>query len=292
MQNKRRFLVTSILAFLFTTGLATTQAKRCLWKVSSESGILYLQGSVHVLKAENYPLDPAIEAAYSNSTALALEVDMAEMLSPKTQQLIMGKAMLEQPESLKTILKPLTYKNLETACADAGMPIAAIQQFKPWFATMTLAILKMQKSGLNPEHGVDKYFYEKAVVDQKPVIGFETVDFQINLFDSLANMNPNDFVDRSLLDLKLMDQSIEKLLSAWQNGDIVTLDTLMSESFFDYPDLYQKFIVARNKNWSDKITELLKNEGTTMVVVGAGHFGGEQGLLKLLEKKGYKLEQQ
>ncbi|VGO15260.1 hypothetical protein PDESU_03842 [Pontiella desulfatans] len=290
MQTKRSFMVSSFLALaLSLAGVA--QAKSCLWKATSKNGTLYVQGSSHVLKAENYPLAPAIEAAYSNSTALVLEVDMAEMMSPKTQQLIMGKAMLAPPANLQSVLKPVTYQSLESACTEIGLPIAAIQQFKPWFATMTLTLVKMQQMGLAAEHGLDKHFYEKAKADHKKIIGLESIDYQISLFDSLSDANPDDFVNRALEDLKMVEEEIEKLLAAWETGDMATLDELLNSGFKDYPDIYNRFITARNKIWIDRLAKLSMDDETYMVVVGAGHLPSPTGLLELLRKKGFSLEQ-
>ena len=291
MQNQRAVLKTAFfsLSLLFLTQL--TQAESCLWKATSSKGTLYIQGSSHVLKKENYPLAPAIEEAYSKSTALVLEVDMAEMISPQTQQLILGKATLAQPDTLQTVLKPETYESLSAACTDSGLPIAAIHQFKPWFATMTLTIVKMQKLGFDQQLGLDQYFYNKAVADSKKVIGLETIDFQISLFDSLANENPDDFVNRSLADLKLLDTQITELIKAWETGDTETLDRLMSKSFEGYPDLHAKFITARNKAWVKQLTKMIKDDETYMVVVGAGHLPGDEGVINLLKKKGFAIEQ-
>ena len=77
------------LAFLLFLGLGA-DAKSCLWKATSDAGTLYLQGSVHILKADAYPLAPAIEQAYAASDAVVFETDMAAMLRPETQQAIMA----------------------------------------------------------------------------------------------------------------------------------------------------------------------------------------------------------
>ncbi|MDF7824256.1 TraB/GumN family protein [Pontiellaceae bacterium B12227] len=291
MLKERVVLKTSIL-ILFAAFVSTAvQADSTLWKVTSGKHTLYVQGSSHVLKQENYPVAPAIEAAYTTATALVLEVDMAEMTSPKTQQLILGKAMLPQPETLQTVLQPETYKRLGKAAADSGLPVETLHPFKPWFATMTLTLVKMQKLGFDQNLGLDQYFYNKAVSDGKKVIGLETIDFQIALFDSLANENPDDFVNRSLADLELLDTEITELIKAWETGDMETLDRLMSKSFAEYPGLYAKFITARNKAWVKQLSKMIKDDNTYMVVVGAGHLPGQEGVINLLRKQGFSTEQ-
>jgi uncharacterized protein YbaP (TraB family) len=291
MMNKRIALKPLILAITIIIFAPITQGKSTLWKITSGENVLYVQGSSHVLKADNYPLAPAIETAYSNSTALVLEVDMAQMTSPQTQQLILKKGMLTPPDSLKSTLSPATYQTLENACTTAGLPMVVIQQFKPWFATMTLTLVEMQKLGLNTKYGLDTYFYEKAVQDKKPVQGLETIDFQIGLFDSLARQNPDDFINRALKDLALLGSEIEELLTAWETGDLKTLDALMKESFADYPDLYEKFVTDRNRNWAKQLSKMIKDDQVYMVVVGAGHLPGDEGVINLLNQKGFSVEQ-
>ena len=292
MITRRCFVIFFVVILTASLGTLRTDAANCLWKVSSENGgVLYIQGSVHVLKAENHPLAPAIEAAYAESSELVLEVDMAEMTSPETQQLLLGKGMLQQPDTLKSVLDPETYLKLEAAAAEAGLPMLAIQQFKPWLASITLVMVKMQKMGLHPQYGLDTHFFTKAKSDGKPVIGLETVDFQINLFDNLANQNPNDFINRSLSDLDLMEKEIGQILDAWKTGDIASLEKLLLKSFAEYPELYGKFITARNIAWAEKLTKMLQEKKTVMVVVGAGHLPGEKGLINLLEQKGFAIEQ-
>lgn len=291
MLNRRSELKTFILTLLVALVGTAAQAGSTLWKVTSGKQVLYIQGSSHILKQENYPLAPAIEAAYSNSTALVLEVDMAEMTSPKTQQLIMGKAILAQPDTLQTVLKPATYEKINQSCADIGLPAESLQPFKPWFATMTLTMVKMQKLGFDQKLGLDQYFYSKATTDGKKVIGLETIDFQIALFDSLANENPDDFVNRSLADLKMLDTEIAALIHAWETGNVETLDRLMSQSFAEYPGLYAKFITNRNKSWAKQLSKMIKDDDTYMVVVGAGHLPGKEGVINLLKAKGFSVEQ-
>lgn len=288
--KRMSFINPALIASVFLSVIGADAASS-LWKASSEKGTLYIQGSSHILKPEHYPLAPTIETAYSNSTALILEVDMKDMLSPKTQQLIMGKAMLEPPQSLQNILSPETYANLEKACKETGLPMEAIQQFKPWFATTTLTLVKMQKMGFDSNNGLDKYFYDKAMADSKEVIGLETLTMQIDLFDSLSNTDPDSFVNHSLNEIKLLEPQVNDLITAWETGDMATLEKLMKESFNEYPDLYRTFVTDRNKDWAVKLSKMIKKDETYMVVVGAGHLPGELGLLKLMENNGFTIEQ-
>ena len=291
MHTKRGFIKFCTLALIATTLTTGALAKSCLWKVTSKTGTFYLQGSVHTLKPGNYPLAPAIEQAYAASEVLVLEVDMKAMSSPETQQRILAKAMLPGTETLQQTLDADTYEKLGTACSEAGLPVAALAKLKPWFATMTLILVKLQSLGFDPQYGLDTYFHSKATADGKKVVGLETVDFQIDLFANLAEKNPADFVARALADLDIIEEEIVPLERAWVAGDIDTLGALMSKSFEGYPELYKTFVLDRNNRWMKTLEALPGKPETAMVVVGAGHLPGKGGLLDLLKQKGYALEQ-
>ena len=279
------------LAFSIILLAISAPAKSCLWEASSEKGTLYIQGSVHLLKASDYPLAPAIEAAYTKSDVLVLEADMAAMLTPETQKMIMGKALFKDEQTLETALSPEVYTLLSEKLTEVGLPIAVLQKFKPWFASMTLVLTKVQAMGFDTNLGLDHYFYNKAIADEKPVIGLETVKFQIDLFDSLAAENQDAYTKHALKELDQFETVLNELMTTWKEGNIDELGKLMLENFNEYPDLYDRFVVDRNKTWIKKIDERVTPKKTHMIVVGAAHLPGEEGLLKLLEQKGYTLEQ-
>lgn len=291
MKTRSAFIRCCTLTLIATTLATSTRAKSCLWKVTSTTGSLYLQGSIHVLKADSYPLDPAIEKAYSASDVLVLEVDMQEMTSPKTQKRIMAKALLPDDRNLQMELDAEVYQKLLATCNSVGVPPVQIKKLKPWFASTILTLTKMQQLGFNPVYGLDKYFHDKAVVDDKKVIGLESVDFQLDLFDSLSKKNPNDFIQHALADLETAEADIKTLHKVWETGNIAEVGTLISKGFSDYPELYKNLVTDRNKRWVKTLNHLLKKPTTHMVVVGAGHLPGKGGLLELLANKGYTVEQ-
>lgn len=266
-------------------------AKTCLWKASSGHGTLYLQGSVHLLKTNDYPLDPAIENAYDQSDVLILETDIKAMLSPETQQLIVSKALLPEYRTLKSELDPEVYGLLSKKLIDAGLPPIAMQQFKPWFATLTLMMARMTSMGFDPNLGLDQYFYRKATKDEKPVVGLETVEFQINLFDALAEGNQNAYTKHALKELEQLETMLDEITTAWKKGDLDKLDEVTKDSFKEYPGLYEKFVTSRNRTWTTKLDAMASEGKNCMVVVGIAHFAGESGLIELLKEKGYKIEQ-
>ena len=135
-------------------------------------------------------------------------------------------------------------------------------------------LTKMQAMGFDPNLGLDQYFYNKATTDKKTVIGLETVKFQIDLFDSLAEGNQDAYMKRALKELDLFETMLNELMQSWKQGDIDGLGKLMLESFDEYPGLYDRFVVDRNKTWIKKVDHMVSKNKTHMVVVGAAHLPG------------------
>lgn len=267
------------------------QAGSCLWKATSTNGTVYLQGSVHLLTDGDYPLDPAIEAAYAKSDTLVFETDLKAMLAPETQQLILARALLPDRRTLEGELDPDVYAILSGKLAEAGLPADAIQKFKPWFATMTLMMLRMQAMGFDPDLGLDQYFHRKAMADRKTEVGLEGIEFQINLFDALSEGNQNGYTMYALAELEQLETMLDDIMKAWKQGNIDQLGALTIESFKEYPGMYEKFVTDRNKIWVEKIDRLVSMNKNCMVVVGVAHLAGREGLFELLKAKGYVVEQ-
>ncbi len=285
----RKVYALPLLTGLFFAGPAL--AETCLWRATSTNGTLHVLGSIHVLKPENYPLPSAIEKVYSESDNLVFEVDMREMTSPQTQQLILSKALLQDDTTLESLLSQKVYQSLENELLNVELPIAAFSRFKPWFVGMTLTLTHIQRAGFKPELGIDQYIHQKALAQGKAIVGLETVQFQIDLIDSLAEGNQDDFMKRTLKDLRLIDEQVDDLREAWEKGNIEEIGALMHESFEEFPELYKRFVADRNTVWANQLDDMVRKDTSMLVVVGAAHFPGEEGLLKLLQKKGYKLEQ-
>jgi uncharacterized protein YbaP (TraB family) len=97
---------------------------------------------------------------------------------------------------------------------------------------------------------------------------------------------------QTLKELDMMEKEFDAIVQAWKIGDTKRLEDSLLESFKEYPEVYQKIVSERNKNWIPKIEESLKRRGKTMLVVGAAHLVGTDGVVELLRNKGYVVEPQ
>jgi uncharacterized protein YbaP (TraB family) len=273
-------------------GQALNAATRSfLFKASKGQGAVYLVGSVHMLTADFYPLAPALDAAFKDSDLLVEEVDLTEMLAPTMQFTLLTRGMLPEGQTIDKLVSPATLALVNAHSSSLGMPIEAVKQFKPWFLAMTLVAVEWQKAGFDSSLGLDKHFFDRAQTEGKAVQGLETTEYQISRFDGMTAQQQEHFLAESLKDLDKETASVNKLATAWKAGDIAGVERFVLQDVKDDPQLYQRLLVERNRNWLPKIEALVARPRHAFVVVGAAHLVGPDGLIAMLKAKGYQLTQ-
>jgi uncharacterized protein YbaP (TraB family) len=292
MVQFRRSVLAALLVVGFTFGHATAAASRdFMWKVTGKTGAMYLIGSVHMLTQDFYPLSKAFEDAFKESDLLVEEVDLEEMLSPQSQMQILSRGMLPSSQSLDTVVSPQTFALVTKRTAALGLPIEPLKRFKPWSLALMLAQLEWQKAGFDGELGLDRHFYDRAKREGKAVQGLETTEFQISQFDGISMAEQERLLADTLNDLDTEMANLSTLAQAWKAGEAPTVERIVLQDLKKDPQMYQRLLVARNRNWLPKLDALFSRSGRAFVVVGAAHLVGPDGLIALLQAKGYRVEQ-
>lgn len=261
-----------------------------VFKVSTTKGTFYLGGTCHLLRPSDYPLPEEFSEAYQLSDVLILETDVEKMNDPALQQKVLAMAQLEG-KSIPDVLPKDIYNELDKASQKLGLPLVAMQNYKPSFIAYTISIMEMQKQGFTTE-GVDIFFAKKASADGKTTIGLETVDQQIELLLGATGEEEIAMVQFTISELGRVGEIANELVSAWKNGDLKAIDSLFSEEMREqFPQSYKALIVDRNLAWLKKLKTYDTSEEVEFVLVGAGHLSGDEGLISLLRKEGYTVEQ-
>jgi uncharacterized protein YbaP (TraB family) len=300
-QNQSRSAVFRICFFFFLLFLATNlyaqqneetrSSKSCLWVVETASNKVFLLGALHVLKSSAYPLAAEIDRAYTSSQRIAFETDIGTMMDPAIQLKMMELGVYPEGQDLFQNLSGRTKKNLEEKLKAFGLPPAYFGRFKPWFLAVTLTTLELQRLGYNPLYGIDIHFYTKAKADEKELVYLESVDYQLNLLGKMNAQDQQSFLNQTLKDLDISARLADNMMTAWQNGDADKLHQLLYKSFDNYPGIENRLLIQRNKDWVPKIEDLLAKSNNSMVIVGAGHLIGPEGIVELLRQKGYRVVQ-
>lgn len=271
-----------------------------MWKVSDADNSVYLLGSFHLLKPGDYPLSNDVDAAFADAEALVFEMSPEEMASP-TLGMQMGQAAVRSDGTpLNSELPPATIKLLEAWLAEnaatlqgMGLTPQILQMFEPWFVGLTISITEMTKQGLDPKLGLDANLAARAAKAGKPTAGLETGAQQIAFLDGMDKDEQLQFLAEALSQSRESEAETSKLHNAWRAGNAKLLwDDMAAEMKQDYPRLYQRINVARNDAWVPKIEKRLSAPGTddTLVVVGALHLLGPDGVVEKLRAKGYTVE--
>ncbi|NEQ69197.1 MAG: TraB/GumN family protein [Symploca sp. SIO2D2] len=280
-----RFL-SSLLAICLTVPFLSADA--CVWRLEKDGNAIYLGGTIHLLPQNGEAIPEEYQLAFEAAQVIAFETDIGKLSEPETQYKMMAEALYQDERRLSKLLEPETLQSLATALQQNGIPFN--DQLTASWAILSLSLTDLIRLGYSAE-GVDPIFYAKAKEAGKEIVALETVDEQIEVITSMGSGYEQSFVAITLEDRKNLQSDFEALLDAWSHGDIETFwNQTFMESMRKLPELNKRLIIDRNLNWLPKIEQLIDSGVSAFILVGAGHFPGEDGLLQLLEARGYEIE--
>jgi len=289
----------AILFILFLLGSSsyalsavTQNQKNFLWKVQSKTGTAYVLGSIHFMKKDIYPLHKNIENAFDKSGVLVVEANINDVGKIDIQKII-ESAFYPGNDTLQNHVSIETYELLKREFEGFGIPFEVINKQRPWFLALTLTSLELLKLGFDPANGIDVHFLSKAD-GKKKITELESVDYQINLLSRFSDREQEFFLLYTLKNINTTGQEIDGLFRAWITGDTKSMESIITKPTAEDRNLfslYEKLIYERNRNMVSRIEEFLKTKETYFVVVGAGHLVGKKGIIEMLRRKGYAVEQ-
>jgi uncharacterized protein YbaP (TraB family) len=269
---------------------APAPAKKAMfWKVSSANNVAWLLGSIHVGSKSMYPLPAEIEDAFKRSSALLVEIDINHVDLRKMQMLLFQTGMYGGDETLWDHVSPETRQRLEAFCEKYGLPAMAMSKMKPWAAAMMVSTVPLMKSGMEMGLGIDKYFLDQAEKANKRLVEIESADEQIKLVSGITA----EMLEKSVAASANQDpeEQGKRLQQAWISGDTTQMEKMMQEQTSDAVEFAKTMVADRNLHMADVAEQFLKGKEQAFVVVGAGHMVGTGGVVRILEKRGYKVEQ-
>ncbi len=288
--SKRKLLACLVMTYVILLP-AGGFAQTSVWQISKGDSIIYLAGTLHLLRQQDYPLPAAFEQAFEASQSLHFETDIGAMSDMGLQQRMLQQLTYQDGRTLSTVLSADAYAALSEYAAGTGIPLAMLETFKPGLLLSTLSVMEFQKLGFTPQ-GVDAYFFTRAMGEGKSRGELETIDEQIALLASMGVGYESQLVMYSIRDFAEMGSAIESMVRAWREGDTESLrEEFVAPMLTETPDLYESVLVDRNNNWMPKIEAMFDTVETEFVLVGVAHLVGEHGLISMLQSKGYEIVQ-
>jgi uncharacterized protein len=273
--------------FLCISLPAWSSGHHIFWVVHGRHNTIYLLGSVHVLKPSESELPPEVMRAYARAHALVMEVPLSDLSVGKLMSLTLDLGTLPRGKTLAEALGPTLYADFSAHAKPLGLDPAYLRHFQPWLAALTVEQLELAKAGFDIDSGADMQLARRAQADHKPIIGLETAKDQLSLFSHLSAPQQREFMQYALQDADDTPREVETMVGAWRDGDTGTLEKALHEGFDQFPALYQALTTDRNRKWLAEILPLLRGDQNYLIVVGALHLVGHDGVIELLQRRGY-----
>ena len=240
---------------------APTTAEPAMFMVRDADTTIYIFGTFHALDSQTQWFNTGVRDAFDQSNELVLETLIPE------GPVVPGKR---------------------------GLPIRApsVTPSASFLATTKMAIDAGQAQGMQVSNGADVILRHAAEEEGKQVEGLETLEFQLNMFNSMPAATAIPAVQRQPggdaagPPIKSLSKTMVEMESAWKQGDQKVFVSMLEQLRNASPDTYRVMFTERNARWADWIAARMQTPGTVFVAVGAGHLAGKDSLLVRLAEKG------
>ena len=288
MGRRYRRIRVKVLVFLFLC--VELFARASVWKISDAEHTMYIGGTIHVLRASDYPLPKEFDEAYNQSDYVVFETDLALAQSRTLQRILAQKMMLPAGQRLSDKLSPDIYSKLKSYIALQGYTIEKFDRLHPWAVILSLTQLKLSQIGID-QSGVDSYYSRRSRADHIPQQYLESVEEQSAIITEIGKGEEDAVILQTLSDMETLPSMMEWMVKEWREGKTERLRyELVDEMRSDSPKMYNTILKQRNEAWMPKLIALLHDEKRGFVLVGAMHLLGRDGLLEQFRKQGYRVE--
>jgi len=269
-----------LLIVVFTNAQAPKE-KTVLWKIEGNGTKQpsYLFGTIHLMCPDQIKVDTVIKKCFGSTKELFLEIDMSD---PQMMNKMVQNMSMTDGSTLEKLLPKTDYDSIGNIFKEkAGMPMSLMGKAKPM---LLMSVMFPSLLGCAPE-GWEKVFQDMAKAKNIPLKGLETIEYQMQVFDSIPYKVQADMLKSFMYNMDSTKKSFEYMLQLYLDKNINGLHDMVvdDESYGNYEGL---LLDNRNKNWIPVINEQVKQK-PTFFAVGAAHLGGENGVVSLLRKKGF-----
>jgi uncharacterized protein YbaP (TraB family) len=239
-----------------------------MWRIDGISNSIYLLGSIHMLREKDYPIPSAIYEAYEEAETLIMEIDMDDIDPVAEQAIATELGLIQDGRALRDLMGPELYAEAESLAEELQIPLKLLENSEPWYAAINVEMVMLMRIGFNPTHGVEYHFSDNLSPDAQREMLIQTMSDSMELTE-------------------IMDE----MVNAWYYGDVKFLEDTLLADMQDLEELHETIVVNRNKNWVEKIQQLLNKKDDYLIIVGALHLVGEEGVPHLLSQRGHDVVQ-
>jgi len=276
-----------LLAQIACAQTSPAPASALLWQISDTASgrSAWLFGTIHLIPDQDFQWPDRLRQTLEDSDHLVLELDMTEAMNPMTQMALLPRMMMPDGVRLRDLLEEADYRLVMDALDATGMPAFLFESLKPLFLTALI------EPGMGMGGGLESYdmrLYELAMEKKMKHSGLESIEEQLAAFDAVALEDQARMLVEQLRGGGGEGPGLDELIQAYKTEDLARLHHLMQEQQSMDPHMMDALLYDRNRRWIDRIGGFMQ-EDRVFFAVGAGHLAGEEGVIRLLEKAGYRL---
>ncbi|MDE6237676.1 MAG: TraB/GumN family protein [Muribaculaceae bacterium] len=279
-------------AILMVLCFTTKVSAQILWKVEKPGNehVSYILGTHHFATLSVLDSLVNLPEALQRADKVYGELDMAEMTSPASMQVMQMALMAPADSTLDKVLTPAQLDSVKAVLdpmTGGQLPLAALYPMKPAALSTQIAAMMSMKlfPDLNPLEGLDMAMQQRAKALGKPVAGLETMEFQMDCLYGTPISEQAETLMKTISDIEGEEKRAVELAAAYMDHNIDAIYKAMIEEE-DEPEALDRLIFSRNDSWVNQLSKEMP-DASLLVVVGAGHLPGERGVLEQLRKAGY-----
>ena len=271
----------------------TAEENALLWEISGNElkQPSYLFGTIHMIGKEDFFLTDATKNSFNKAQQVAFEIDMEDMMDFTKLMPLMMKAFMANDTTLSDLLSEEDYKVVEEHFESVGLPLMFLERIKPMFLS-ALGGEDMFSMGNGDDSQVVSYEMELMQMAQQhklPIEGLETAEYQMSMFDSIPYKIQAEMLVESIRSEKTEDGQFAQMVELYKNQDLQGMQAMMKDEASGIGGYEDLLLVRRNRNWIPVMGEMMMAK-PTFFAVGAGHLGGDEGVVALLREAGYTVK--
>lgn len=265
--------------------------KALLWKISA-NGLKkpsYLLGTIHLIPKKQFALSEATYDALAESRRVTFEIDMKEMTNLVSQFSLLPKAFMRNGKTLRDLLPDEDYRFVKQKLESQGMAIGMLERLKPLFLSTMFGAEEGSAMGNANMTSVEMELYQQVKRRKLESAGLETAAYQMGIFDSIPYEIQAKMLLETLRNADGTDMEFDQMIELYLQKDINAMEAMMGEAGNGMEQYQDVLLDNRNRNWIPTMSRMMR-EKPTLFAVGAGHLGGNAGVIALLRKEGYQVE--
>jgi uncharacterized protein len=285
----------AVLSLVLISPQLLAEEKGFLFEIAKDGKTAYVFGSSHGVGVLTYPLKPEIESVLNQAPCIARELPQD---ARATVAAMIRSFLLPEDQVLGDLLAPEVRDRFKKFLEKYRYPATTLAPYKVWAAADTIPVLAAKAASPRDvgaaSKSLDDYLAERSLRRKVPLLGIETV------MEQVASKNSLTIAEQQALLIEALDvddsrkEAEQWMVRQFTNGDIDALreDYLNKESNIPaHREAFERFVFSRNGTQAERIDEMIRNGSECVYAIGALHLGGDDGVIRLLRKRGYEVRQ-